>query len=88
MPELSSKYPVADYLVIVTNDQTGAVQTLRLRSTGETDAQVEALHAMFRARGWRHCTASLPLKMVPASVQCISTDMPNMHVLLEARRTA
>lgn len=41
------------YDVVVSNDLTDEMTTVSLRSTGETDAQVEALVSLFRSRGWR-----------------------------------
>lgn len=52
------------YEVVVRNELTGEVETVSIQCTGGCDAQVQALHRMFHARGWRKASA-LPPSIAP-----------------------
>lgn len=55
------------FLVSVRNDCTGEIRTVEVQSTHGADAQVEALHQLFKQEDWRRATA-----MQPESVEIAS----------------
>jgi hypothetical protein len=51
---------VHSFLVPVRNDSTGEIRTVEIQSVYGADAQVEALHQLFKQEGWRKATALQP----------------------------
>jgi hypothetical protein len=49
------------YDVVVRNEHTGEMVTLSVESSIGADAQVQALHELFHARGWSKATALSPV---------------------------
>lgn len=45
------------FLIPVRNEFTGEVRVIEVQSGYETDAQVEALHRLFKQHGWCKATA-------------------------------
>jgi len=54
------------YLIQVRNEFTGDVRVIEVHSGHGADAQVTALHLLFKQEGWRKATALLP-EMAPES---------------------
>ena len=48
------------YEVVVRNEVTSEVRTVRISSFGPEDAQVEALVQLFKSQGWRKAVALAP----------------------------
>lgn len=54
------------FTVLVRNELTGESCTVEVQSDYFVDAQVEALHTVFHARGWRKVVAALPVLVADA----------------------
>lgn len=50
-----------NYLIPVRNDSTGEVRIVEVQSGFDIDAQVTALHRLFKQDGWRRATALQPV---------------------------
>ncbi len=48
------------FLIPVRNEATGELRIVEVLSAYHADAQVEALHQLFRQEGWRKATALMP----------------------------
>ena len=48
------------YLIPVRNEHTGEVRTVEVQSGHDADAQIVALHQLFKQEGWRKATALPP----------------------------
>jgi hypothetical protein len=49
-----------EFCIPVRNEFTGEIRLVRVLSDYHGDAQVEALHTVFRGEGWTKATALLP----------------------------
>ena len=48
------------YLIPVRNEYTGEVRVVEVESGHDADAQIVALHQLFKQEGWRKATALRP----------------------------
>jgi hypothetical protein len=51
---------VYTYLIPVRNEYTGEVRVVEVQSAHDADAQIQALHQLFKQEGWRKATALRP----------------------------
>lgn len=51
---------MSEFLVPVRNEFTGEIRVVVVTSSYGTDAQIEALHELFRSEGWSKATALCP----------------------------
>lgn len=58
---------MTEFFVPVRNEFTGEVRVVPVLSDYHADAQVEALHTVFRTEGWSKATALLPEVRVDAA---------------------
>ena len=54
------------FQIPVRNETTGEVRVVEVQSRHDADAQILALHLLFRQEGWRKATALRPAFLVQA----------------------